>query len=723
MTYLEEFKTRITNREFPKFFQLWEEYSANDIVDAEEYATLLRMIKGSEMAKPFGQVAETAIPLWNYITDPKSRYEVLKLIIDLQNTNSPLLGDLALQAVTENYGSHPKFAEALRLTGLRNKDNFSGSISNFDLLMHMIPGKFVYHTGGWGTGEIMEISDLREQVSVEFENVSGRKHLTFPNAFKTLIPLEDSSFLARRFSDADTLEQEARNNPIAIIKLLLQDLGPRNAGEIKDDLCELVIPEKDWTKWWQGARAKLKKDPLIETPENLRDPFRLRKEEISQEERLNKAIRNKTGPEEIILSAYNFIRDLPDARKHQEVKKNLQDRTVELLTHPELTKSQELQILILLENFFGHQVNGKSSEELIKKIENIEPVINAIEIQALKKKTLALVREYRKDWAALFLSLLLGAQQGPLRDYILKELNKGDTQKLLIEKLKHVAVHPGAYPEFCVWFFQKITSDEDKDVPFSDKEGQCLFFESFLILYSILENKPEYRDLLKKMYVILSGKRFATVRQVIENTSVDFIKEFLLLTSKCQSLSDHDIKILRSLAEVAHPSLVKKDGDKKKIHFDSHTIWTTEAGFMKTQERVKHIGTKEMIENAREVEAARALGDLRENSEYKFACERRSRLQGEMKTLSELLNRARIITKDDISLDEVGVGNIVEVKDNKGVATIYTILGPWDADAEENILSFQSKFALAMIGYKEGETFQFKDEDYTITGIKSFLDK
>lgn len=720
MTYLEEFKTRINNREFPKFFQLWEEYSANDIADAEEFAALLCLIKGSEMAKPFGQITETAIPLWNFITDPKSRYAVLKLIIDLQTTNSVLLADLTLQAVTEMHGSHEKFNEALRLTGLRNKENFQGAISHFDLLMHMIPGKFVYHTGGWGTGEIMEVSALREQVSVEFENVSGRKHLTFANAFKTLTPLDDKSFLARRFADADALEQEARENPIEVIKLLLQDLGPRNAGEIKDDLCELVIPEKDWTKWWQGARAKLKKDPLIETPENLRDPFRLRKQEISQEERLNKAIRNKTGTDEIILSAYNFIRDLPDARKHQDVKKNLQDRTVELLTHPELTKSQELQILILLESFFGYHVNGKSTEELIKKIDPIEPVINAIEIQALKKKALALIREYRKDWASLFLSFLLGPQQGSLREYILKELNKEETQKFLIEKLKHVAVHPAAYPEFCVWFFQKITSDDDKDIPFSDKEGQCLFFEAFLILYSVLENKPEYRDLLKKMYVILSGKRFATVRKVIENTSVDFIKEFLLLTSKCQSLSDHDIKILRSLAEVAHPSLTKDD-EKKRKTIDSHTIWTTEAGFLKTQERIKQIGTKEMIENAREVEAARALGDLRENSEYKFACERRSRLQGEMKTLSELLNRARIITKDDISPDEVGVGNIVEVKDSKGNSTIYTILGPWDADANENILSFQSKFAQAMMGFKEGEIFQFKDEDYTITSIKSFF--
>ncbi len=39
-------------------------------------------------------------------------------------------------------------------------------------------------------------------------------------------------------------------------------------------------------------------------------------------------------------------------------------------------------------------------------------------------------------------------------------------------------------------------------------------------------------------------------------------------------------------------------------------------GYQKIKERVQHIGTVETVENAREIEAARALGDLRENSEY-----------------------------------------------------------------------------------------------------------
>ena len=115
-----------------------------------------------------------------------------------------------------------------------------------------------------------------------------------PMPLKLLFPFPSAHFLARRFSNPDQLEKEGREDPVALIKLLLHDLGPKTAAEIKDELCELVIPEKDWTKWWQGARAKIKKNPIIESPDTLKEPFYLRKAELSPEERLQEAMHNKT---------------------------------------------------------------------------------------------------------------------------------------------------------------------------------------------------------------------------------------------------------------------------------------------------------------------------------------------------------------------------------------------------------------------------------------------
>lgn len=719
MGYLEEFQAQINQRNFSKFLQLWEEYCTCDVVEVEELEYLLKIIKNSDFAKPFGKVIESTLPLWEKIQDPEASYKIIKLLIDLQSTNSPLLAEIALNQLKQRYEKDPYFQDRLKLVGLRTKDNFQGALSNYDLLAHMGKGKFVFHTGGWGTGEIVDLSTLREQITIEFDNVSGRKHLSFINAFKTLLPLEDDKFLARRFANPDKLEQEAKENPVEIMKLLLRDLGPKNAAEIKDELCELVIPEADWTKWWQNTRAKLKKDPLIESPTHLKDPFRLRKAELTADERMEKALKNTSNISEFIQSSYNFVRDLPNARKHQEIKNTLKTKLLEHLSDSQISPEEELQIYVFLESMFSHQVEGKTAESIIRVLKNIPEIINNIEIQAFRKRVLSLVREFREDWPAIFLQVLFSPQQSPLRDFLLKELNQGETQKLLVKKLEALLHHPAESPETFVWYFQKLTSENDPSLPYGDKKGVGLFFESFLILLNQIEGRPEYRDLVKKIYNMITSKRFALVRSIIEGTSIEFIKEFLLLVSKCQTFTDHDTKILRSLAEVVQPSLA--DAKHKKKQWDENVIWTTEAGYLNTQDRIRQIGTVEIIENAREVEAARALGDLRENSEYKFAVERRGRLQGELKTLSDQLKRARIITKDDILPGEVGVGSVVDVLDGTGNKITYKILGPWDANPDEHILSFQSKFAQAMVGCKEGESFKFRDEEYTISKVNSFF--
>lgn len=721
MSYLEDFKTQINNRDFSKFLQLWEEYCTSDTVEAEEFIELLLAIKSSDFAKLFGQFVETALPLWKTIQDKGDSYHILKLLIDLQTTNAPVLADICLEAIKGKHGEPSQHNDRLRLTGLRSRENFQGALSNYDLLAHMEAGNFVFHTGGWGTGEIMAVSPIREQLEVEFEHVAGKKHITFANAFKTLIPLPKDNFLSRRFADADNLEKEAKEDPVKIIKILLRDLGPKSAAEIKDELCELVIPEKDWVKWWQNTRAKLKKDTMLDAPEGAKGLFALRKKEVTHEERLKNEMHGKTNIDEIILTTYNFVRDMPAMLKKEEIHSSLKSKLQELLKDPSISDGQKLQVLILLELNFSQKMEGKGLHEFIQKLENPEETVHSVDIVAHKKKILSLVRDHRKDWIAIFLSCLANISQSTLREYLIKELNQGEAKSQLQKMMQNLVENPQTNPELFVWYFQQIVANEDKELPYADKKGQCTLLESFLTLYHYVEFKPEYKDLTKKMYVILTGKRYAVIRQLIENTDIEFLKEFLLIASKCQTFTDHDIKILRSLAEVVQPSLSQKSPKTSEV--DANIVWTTEAGYFKTQERARQVGTIEIVDNAKEIEAARALGDLRENSEYKFALERRSRLQGELKMLSEQLNRARLITKDDILSSEVSIGCVVEVKDPKGKKITYTILGPWDADVDGNILSYQSKLAQSMIGLKVGESFSFKDEDFFVTKISSYLDK
>lgn len=722
MAYLKDFRERIQNNDYPGFLKIWEEYCYGDQPDGEEIVAVLESVKASDLAKPFGLHVERILPLWRELKDQGHIHNAIRLILDLQTTNSEQLADLSTEYLKNNYPEDPLLQEKLRLVGLRNRERFQSAIRNFELLTHFKKGNFVFHTAGWGTGELVDVSLVREEVAIEFEYVIGLQHLSFEKAFKTLIPLPNDHFYSRRFGNPDQLEKEAREHPADLIRLILRDLGQKTAAELKDELCDLVIPAEDWNRWWQTARAKLKKDTKIESPKELKDPFRLRLEDISHEAQLHKALETKPGVNATIQMIYTFLRDFPETLKNQEFKASLEARLKDVLAEEQIVDSQKLPLLFFLEDL-GISKVAQEISDLLLQLKDAPASIRVIEILPFQKRALQLIRKLRKDWQEIYLDLLFSVEQNLLRDFLLTELDAPETQEALKQKLNSLLIHPLSFADIFVWYFQKIIDKKSK-LPFSDADRQNRFFEGLLILLDHLESKPQYRDLAKKIVSILTDNRYKVVREIMQQSSLEEVKEYLLLATKCDTLTDHDIKILYSLAEVVHPSLsrLRKEKDRS-AGGEENTIWTTQEGYQKIQLRIQQIATVETVHNAREIEAARALGDLRENAEFKAALERRDRLQAELKLLSDQIAKARILTPNDVPADEVGIGSVVHCSDSKGEHLRFTLLGPWDADPEQHILSFQSKLAQAMKGRVVGEKFEFQGERFTITDIDNFFDQ
>ncbi|MCB1115502.1 MAG: GreA/GreB family elongation factor [Chlamydiia bacterium] len=720
MSYLGQFQKHLGNQDYSSFLNLWEEYCLGDEIDGEELKKILSSIKTSELASPFGRHVENALVLWEKIKGTDLGHEIFKLIFDLQTTNTLQLGELALTYLRERYPTDSHFNDKIRLIGLREMVNFQGAISNFELLTHMKKGKFVFHSGGWGVGEIVDISFLREQLEIEFDYVPGKKDLSFANAFSTLIPIPDDHFLALRFGNPDELEERAKKNPVEVIHMLLKDLGPSTAAEIKEELSELVIPEEEWARWWQTARGKIKKDTFIETPEDIRKPFKLRETEVSHEERLQKALEKKPDIDQLIQLVYTFLRDFPQTVKNEELKKNLEESLKEALSTGELTDGQELVIHFFIEDL-NNGDDYSPTKELLSRFTSPEDVVNEIDIIAFKKRALQDIHKLRGDWIEVFLNLLLTIDQNPLRDYIIAELVKEKKNAEIAAKLDEVLTFPSRHPNALIWYFQKMMKDDS--LPLADAEGKNRFFEALLILLSQLEQEGERRDVVKKILTFLTTARYNNVRKVFQNASKETLQEFLLLATKCQSLTDHDIKIFHSLAEVVHPSLAKlgkkyRDDDEEK----EVVIWTTQEGYNKIKSRIHEISTVETVDNAKEIEEARALGDLRENAEFKAAKERRSRLQGELKALSREFNQARILTKADVDTSQVSVGVIVDFEDQEGNKISYTLLGPWEADPDKHILSFQSKLAQSLMGHKKGDKVSLQGKQMTISNLRNYFE-
>jgi transcription elongation factor GreA-like protein/transcription elongation GreA/GreB family factor len=719
MSYLKEFQKQIELNNYFEFLKLWEEYCYSDQPEGEELIKILNAVKESPLASSFGHHVEKGLSLWENISDKSQKDKILKLIFDLQNTNSDHLAEVALNYLKDKYPNDQYFKEKIRLIGLRSKENFQGAISKYELLNHLKKGNFVYHKAGWGTGEILDLSLIREEMTLEFEYVVGQKQLTFQKALNTLIPLSKDHFLSRRFGTPDLLEEEAKKDPVGIICLLLRDLGEKNALEIKEELCELVIPEQDWSKWWQSARGKIKKSTLIISPENIQEPFKLRKSEISHEEILYAELEKKPSITKTIQLIYSFIRDFPETLRSQEFKSRLHARLTDLISFEELATSQKIQILFLMNDLVENNKYQDQIDEIIKHTTNFSLLLKEIEIISLSKKILMTVKSTKENWQDIFLDELFEIKQNVLRDHLLAELENSTNREPLNQKILKLLNQPTLYPRVFVWYFLKILKNKDAH-PLTDQKSINKFHEGFMILLDHLYQDQEHKDLIKKMASELVNDKFIMVRNFMANASIDEVKEFLLLSTKCGVLTDHEIKIIHSLGEVAYPDL--KFETKKTDELDQYeVIWTTQEGYNKTQNRLKDISTVETVENAKEIEEARSHGDLRENAEFKAALERRNRLQSEIKLLSDQLKKARILTKNDINPNKPGVGTLVNCERSDGKKITLTILGPWEANPENNILSFQSKLAQSISNLKVGDKFIFQNEEYKILKITSFF--
>jgi transcription elongation GreA/GreB family factor len=77
-----------------------------------------------------------------------------------------------------------------------------------------------------------------------------------------------------------------------------------------------------------------------------------------------------------------------------------------------------------------------------------------------------------------------------------------------------------------------------------------------------------------------------------------------------------------------------------------------------------------------------------------------------------------------LDTSRVSFGTVVTLRNTgNDKIEVYTILGPWESDTANNIISYQTPFGKAMISKQAGEQFSFVIENgkntYTIENIRA----
>jgi transcription elongation factor GreA len=131
----------------------------------------------------------------------------------------------------------------------------------------------------------------------------------------------------------------------------------------------------------------------------------------------------------------------------------------------------------------------------------------------------------------------------------------------------------------------------------------------------------------------------------------------------------------------------------------------TPAGHEKLIEDLRYLKEVARPKIVRDIEDARAHGDISENSEYEDAKERQAHCEGRILELTGRIAAAEIIDIKKVAPSErVIFGTTVVVEDEQSEEQArYRIVGEDEADVKQGLLSVTSPIARALIGKNLGD--------------------
>lgn len=148
----------------------------------------------------------------------------------------------------------------------------------------------------------------------------------------------------------------------------------------------------------------------------------------------------------------------------------------------------------------------------------------------------------------------------------------------------------------------------------------------------------------------------------------------------------------------------------------SNKVYLTNEGFLEIEEELNHLKEVKRPEVIKALKDARALGDLSENADYDAARNEQAQVEGRIKELEILLEKAELI--ETKKTDKVELGTTVEIKyiDDDDDTEEYRIVGSKEADPSNNKISNESPLAKAVMGHKAGEvcTVESPNGNYSV---------
>ncbi|MDR3115879.1 MAG: transcription elongation factor GreA [Treponema sp.] len=646
--------------------------------------------------------------------DINTAISILKLILQYDERDSQARKEI-IDCFRKKYAQHSQLEEYIRVSNLsQHWRNIHEAITDFEKHIAFDKGNFVYHRT-WGVGRIASVKG--DEIVIDF--AKKRKHaMSLKMAINALQTLSKNHiWVLKATQKKENLHERIKNDFAWALKTVIKSFDNAcDIKRIKGELVPSVLSMGEWTTWSSKSREILKTDPSFGvSPENI-DIYTVRERPISIEEKLF----NEFKAERNFFDRVETLRDYV-AQKNVELDSEYFTEMFAYFTgylrSPSLINEQVLASYLLVKELISKYPHLGTSVslnflDLFNAIDDIPLLFSNLKDTKLKEAFLHHIKLFVPQWADEYVRLFPYA----LFNSIVMNLEKEGHEAKLVSMVVSCFENYRDYKEAVVWLFKN-----SKETPWFKKAGiseekQLITLIHIMdITYRDIENHrdtTENRKINKQVYTLLFKE--GILNTFIDAADPDTIIRIYTFINDVKDLDPTDKFKLRSRILDRYPTF-KFFGDVEKTVI-TRGLLVTAAMYEEKQRQLAHIMEVEVPANSKEIAFALSLGDLRENAEYKAAKEKQEILNATVAKLKDEIERAQLFDPGTVNTNRVSFGTKVALLNNAtGTREEYTILGPWESDPENKIISYLSPLGGTLLNKSPGEQFDFSIHDKKVS--------
>ena len=659
--------------------------------------------------------------LYNYYKDNKkwdTAIDILKLNLSIDPKDPWARREIA-ECYAQKYANHSHVDEYIRSSDLtQSYRNVFEAISDFEKHIAFDARSFVYHRT-WGVGVILKVEN--DTLTINFGK-AGKKDISLKMAVNALQPLSrDHIWVIKatvgskssQFKTKEDLAKEIKSNKEWALKTIIKSFDNScDFKKIKAELVPSILSASEWTSWNSGAKKVLESDSTFGVNPNNINEYTVRERAITPEEKYSNEFKAQKQFFARIDILYKFVED------------EATDKESELLAD-------------MFSYFTGFL---KSFNEVDEQV-----IASYLVVKEIGQEVPSLAFQCKYTFAQLY-----GELASPKEMYtVLKGSKKGDLRSSFLESVKllpnwedeYIAMFPAILKKEVlaaiinaghVEKVQKLVVDSFED------------FRTYRDVILFLFDECSEEEWFKAAAVPLQKQLIAIVNIISQcyreiDNHVESTENKKIIKNACKMLFDKDNNTYASFMlscdeeQMSHmytlvDDITELDGviktqlrNKILEKYPDYKFHTTEEksaapkGMLVTAKKleekrnlVEKMQNEDIPAIAKEVAEAKEKGDLKENAEYIAAKEAQHKLGNDLKRLQEELARAVVFDPTTATSSLVSFGTTVTLLNkDSGKEEVYTILGPWESDPENGVISYMSPFGNAILDRKVGESLSF----------------